>query len=209
MENVFPTVSPLVLLFHFKEAELILHEHALKTERLMRKYQTPHFDFTLQRNGEEQTLHAPLLFIWPLWRALAHIGIAKWKSKADQRWQHKKRIASLSFGFYNVKMIKNLNFTWYFFFSCKKINNILTVRGCQLILFWNLCRILLLLPKNEKLYTHFFTSLWYKKSARKPHIAKGLEESCMANTCYPKAPLAIAYLQMVRFLWRWYRYLWY
>lgn len=59
-------VSPLVLPFYFKETELILHEHALKIEWLIRKCQTPHFDFTLQRNGEEQTLHVPHLFIWLL-----------------------------------------------------------------------------------------------------------------------------------------------
>lgn len=49
----------------------------------------------------------------------------KWKSKADQCWQHKKGIASLSFGFYNVKMIKNMNVKWYqIFFSVRKEINI-------------------------------------------------------------------------------------
>lgn len=56
-------VSPLVLTFYFRETELILHEHALKTEWLIKKCVTPHFEFSLQRNGEEQTPHASYLFI--------------------------------------------------------------------------------------------------------------------------------------------------
>lgn len=59
-------VSPLVLTSYFREIELVLHEHALETEYFIKKCVTLHFEFTLQRNGEEQTPHASYLFIRPL-----------------------------------------------------------------------------------------------------------------------------------------------
>lgn len=65
-------VSPLELTCYFRESELILHEHGLETECLIKKCVTPHFEFTLQRNGEEQTPHA-LYFLSGLSKEHLHI----------------------------------------------------------------------------------------------------------------------------------------